>query len=294
MSFSKEPLSTDQMIDRLRARGLEIQDEASFAYLLTHANYYRLSAYWYPFKIQSPTSEEYFQAGFTEQILLDHYQFDTALRERVFKAISLVEIAMRRHIAFEFAHRHGPFAHLQADLFEDQAKWETTIAIVRADYLKSPTKYAVHFRRVHPELILPPIWATVELMSLGGIRHLFGNIKKRALRQAVAVYFGIDETVLVSLLHHLEQVRNICAHHDRLWNVKFSKVPALPDAIDARHPATFQRASKQPRTIYNSLVLLNYIEGLIHKKETLLDDVEDLLLSYPSVDRRFMGYPESR
>lgn len=294
MSFSKKPLSTNQMIDRLRTRGLQIEDEASFASLLTHANYYRLSAYWHPFKISSSNSEEEFKPGFTGQMLVEHYEFDSVLRERVFKAISLIEIAMRRHIAFEFSHRHGPFAHLQKDLFEDQTKWEETISIVRVDYLRSPTKFAVHFRREHPELILPPIWATVELMSLGGLRHLFGNIKKRALRQAVAVYFGIDETVMLSLLHHLEQVRNICAHHDRLWNVKFSKVPSLPDSIGARHPAVFERAVKQPRTIYNSLVLLNYIEGLITKQETLLNDIEVLLAAYPSVDRKFMGYPQCK
>ncbi len=43
--------------------------------------------------------------------------------------------------------------------------------------------------------------------------------------------FNLDESVLTSFTHHMSHVRNICAHHGRLWNRRFTvkmKVPKSP------------------------------------------------------------------
>lgn len=49
MRFDKPPLSCDQQLDHLIARGLVVADRDSARHYLQHLSYYRPGAYWLPF-----------------------------------------------------------------------------------------------------------------------------------------------------------------------------------------------------------------------------------------------------
>jgi len=54
-------------------------------------------------------------------------------------------------------------------------------------------------------------------------------------------------------MHHLSTLRNLCAHHSRLWNREFTFTFKLPRQrpkilIGSLNP-------KQPRRMYNTLVM---------------------------------------
>src|SRR5213078_3167714 len=66
-----------------------------------------------------------------------------------------------------------------------------------------------------------------------------------------------------SLLHHLTYVRNLCAHHLRLWNRGFTITPAPPISFPSHVVASVERASPASRRIYNTLVLVAYMCGVI-------------------------------
>jgi abortive infection bacteriophage resistance protein len=72
-------------------------------------------------------------------------------------------------------------------------------------------------------------------------------------RQAIADAYGFDEKVLRSFLHHLTVVRNVCAHHARLWNRRFAVTFTLPRKKPSNLLAHFH---SDTRTIYNTLVVL--------------------------------------
>lgn len=279
------------MIERLVDKGLAIENEPGFRALLERSNYYRLAAYWFPFKELADDGLERFASGLTDRVLIEHYEFDTALRTRIFKTIEIIEISVRRNIAYELSHLKGPFAHLHPELFQNRDSWMYSIDLLRDEYTKSKSMFAQHFQSKHPELVLPPIWAAVELFTFGNLRYFFQNLKLRAHRQKIAKPFKLDEIVLESLLVHLETIRNICAHHGRLWNVKFIKLPTLPDELPEDYAARFVRQDKQPRTIYNTLVLLDFVELSLLDKATLMTDVSELLRQFPSVERKHMGFP---
>ncbi|MBI5409958.1 MAG: Abi family protein [Nitrospirae bacterium] len=65
------------------------------------------------------------------------------------------------------------------------------------------------------------------------------------------MYIKIDEAVLGSFMHHLTHVRNLVAHHSRLWNRRMTFTMSIP-----RHPAEmvgwFNRNAD--RKIYNTLI----------------------------------------
>lgn len=100
---------------------------------------------------------------------------------------------------------------------------------------------------------LPPIWAVCEVMSLGTLSHWYSNLQPSATRRAIADIYDIDQSVLQSWLHHLSLIRNICAHHARLWNREFAILPMRPRTRPAHLSAEFRTGS---RRIYNSLLIL--------------------------------------
>lgn len=56
MKYTKPPLFIEQQIDLLKSRGMTIDNPARVARYLAYINYYRLRAYWLPFKLISPSA----------------------------------------------------------------------------------------------------------------------------------------------------------------------------------------------------------------------------------------------
>jgi abortive infection bacteriophage resistance protein len=57
--YTKPPLSLDRQVDKLRARGLIIDDEDYAAHCLENISYYRLRAYTFPFQENKDVSKDY-------------------------------------------------------------------------------------------------------------------------------------------------------------------------------------------------------------------------------------------
>ncbi len=76
---------------------------------------------------------------------------------------------------------------------------------------------------------LPPIWIAVEIMSFGDIVRIFRSYDSNLTREFSAE-IGIPDRVLESWLLSLNYIRNICAHHSRLWNRELSIKPLLPNS----------------------------------------------------------------
>jgi abortive infection bacteriophage resistance protein len=63
---------------------------------------------------------------------------------------------------------------------------------------------------------------------MGQFSILYSITAKSHSRKAVAGYFGVKEPVLTTWLHTLVYVRNICAHHSRIWNKELRIPVKLP------------------------------------------------------------------
>lgn len=165
MKYNKPPLTHTQQLDQLIRRGLACGDRAEALHALEQLNYYRLGAYWLPFESDHATHAFRPGAGFPE--VLDLYVFDRELRLLVMDAIERVEVSVRTGWAYALAHRHGPHAHLDAQLFKSPASnW---------DYAQQRRKLEDEADRSHEVFVrhhyrkydepLPPLWAVVEIMT---------------------------------------------------------------------------------------------------------------------------------
>jgi len=64
-------------------------------------------------------------------------------------------------------------------------------------------------------------------MSFGGLSKMVGGMLKPDMR-AVAQRYRLQPMVLRKAMHHLVYVRNLCAHHSRLWDRIWAIKPELP------------------------------------------------------------------
>src|SRR5277367_3352549 len=96
VKYTKPVLSFEQQADQLLNRGLEA-DRARLIETLSRVSYYRLSAYWHPFK----QPDESFAPATTLDMVWRRYTFDRQLRLLVMDAIERVEVAILRTLMVE-------------------------------------------------------------------------------------------------------------------------------------------------------------------------------------------------
>jgi len=225
MKYNKTPLTFDQQIDLLISRGLVVKDRKSLLIHLNNVSYYRLSAYWYSFR----QDNDMLKPGTTFEVIWRRYTLDRQMRLLVMDAIERVEIAVRTQLTNMFTLKYGPFGHLNpANLPRiDHDRWNDLIRKIRDEAVHSQERFVEHYNQKYAEEIDLPLWMAVELMTFGMLFTFFRGSESEIKRSVAAVY-GISAEVLESWLHCLNQVRNICAHHGRLWNKVLGVKPAIP------------------------------------------------------------------
>lgn len=235
---------------------MTIADEGAARHILSHINYYRLRAYWLPFEVppaeQTLLGEHKFVLGTEFQQAVRLYLFDRELRLLLLEAIECIEISLRTRWAQVVAERHGAHAHLDAALFSDGRMYAGCIEHLHEELARSKETFVQHYQRKYTDPETPPIWAIAELLTLGQLSKWLNNLKRREDRQDVAYQFGLDEKVVCAFAHHLTHVRNLCAHHCRVWNRRLTLTMTIP-----KRPAELaQQFQPDTRRIYNTLVML--------------------------------------
>lgn len=242
MAYDKPWHSCEEMIVKLRERGLTItNDEKALSYL-SRIGYYRLSGYWYSFRQQQLIDGEQIKldrfiqgASFEQAVHL--YVFDKKLRLLMMDALERIEIAFRVEIAHLLGEK-DPFAYLKPELFHPKFSININRQGITGhqNWLdkheklidRSKERFIEHNKNKHG---LPlPIWIACEVWDFGTLSFLFGGMKE-ADQDAIAVKFGLTNgRVLASWLRSLNYLRNVCAHHSRLWNRNVVEKPRLPNA----------------------------------------------------------------
>lgn len=286
--YTKPALTIQQQIDQLRKRGMVIGDPAMAAHYLGQINYYRLTAYWLPY--ESDHTNHDFHDGITFEQVLDLYILDRELRLLVMDAIERIEVAIRAQLAFQLGHRYGSHPHLDGTLFKSAKKdWNYAVQLQQLckEARKSKEIFIQHFLSKYLEP-LPPVWAVVEIMTLGQLSKWYANLKSGADRNRVAHVYDCDEVNLTSFLHHLTTMRNLCAHHSRLWNRDFTFAFKLPRKRPKMLLSSFN--PNKPRHIYNTLVMIKYLMDQIapghHWQQRL-----DVTLEQHHINTEYMGFP---
>lgn len=288
MKFTKPALSLEAQVDLLIRRGMAVPDRARAIHFLQHISYYRLRAYWLPWEVQANAGDHAIRPGVSFDTIIDLYNFDRKLRLLVMDAIERIEVSLRTRWAYVLANAYGAHAFEDAGLFRDAAQHSKNVDLLQQELKRSHETFVQHYQNTYTDPKLPPIWVVCEVLTYGQLSKWFGNLRHGKDRVAIAEPYQLDEQILASANHHLAYVRNVCAHHSRLWNREMTigmKLPKRP------HVLAGSLNPQSPKRLYNTLVLLAYLMGQISPGSDWRKHLATLIQEHPDVPLKSMGFP---
>lgn len=270
----------------LESRGLEVADHAKAKEFLKHHNYYRLSAYRFSFQ----DSTDQFRAGTTFDDLCKLYRFDRGLRLLVGEACKSLEISVRARWAYVLGETHGKLAYEDPAVFYNPQLHTQHLASLDREINRSHEVFIQHYRQTYG-MPRPPIWAACEVISFGLLSRFYANIRQARSKKEIAQTYTLSHGGLGSLLKHTFYLRNLCAHHARIWNRSFTITVSLPTSQPSVIIPALNIASSAARKIYNSLVLLAHIMETVSTAHDWKERLKLHLLTLNRPDHYEMGFP---
>lgn len=322
VDYHKPWLSYRDQLQQLKERGLSVSDEPRALAALQRIGYYRLSGYWYAFRQRSgaccPLTDQgraeskksrtthlaldAFVPGSTFQQAVDLYVFDKRLRLLALDGLERIEVGLRVEIAHTLG-RLDPYAYLNPALLheafahqiEQKAgltrlhKWQENQARL---INRSRETFIQHHKQKYGLPI--PIWIASEVWNFGTLSQLFGGMRETE-QDAISARYGIaNGRVFASWLRSLNYLRNVCAHHSRLWNRNMTDQPRKPAAGEAM---LFEQGWEDRHVQARPFLLLCIVQHLlmtINPTSTWWQRLAALLYEFPDLtpmglDLRGMG-----
>lgn len=211
--------SYNEQLEILISRGLQIGDARKALGYLRTIGYYRLSGYLYSFRQLDPNNSESrlddFIANSRFEDVKNLYMFDKKLRQLALDALERVEVALRVNITYTLG-QYAPLAHRLPQYFDTSFKHSEWIT--RYDGLIEREKgnnFVQHHLTHYQDL---PIWAACELWDFGTMSMLYKGMNTKDKDRIAKTYRLQDGKHLQTHLHAFNLIRNVSAHHSRLWN----------------------------------------------------------------------------
>lgn len=284
MKYIKPSLTISDQIKLLESRGLIIKDKQKAENYLANISYYRLSAYMYPFK---DLATDKFANGTTFEQVLDLYLFDRELRILVFDAIERVEIAFRTQLIYQPAIIGGSFWFEDDFFFDDKNRHLEHLRKLDEEVDQSYEVFIDHFYKKYDENC-PPVWMSFEVVSLGLLSKFYQNLKFNDAKKAIAKHFSLNNPkILQSWIRSITYVRNITAHHARLWNRTLTNKPTI-----LQSPSKLWIAEKNQNNekIYYFLCCLWYLLREINPETKFVEKLKLLFAKHPKIPLDAMGF----
>ena len=303
--------SVDDQISILRERGMEIHDLEFARSVLREIGYYRLSGYSYPYRaVQAEAAllSDNFIEGTTIEKVVKLYRYDQELRAVTGLQLAKIEIVLRVVISHELG-RVDPYIHLSPHKLGKKA-WDKNNAQSTEQYAMWLEKYStavvrsnedsvVHYKKKYDAIL--PVWVAVHVLDWGSLRMLY-DFARDEQRRAVANQLNISESQLSSWLLCLNDVRNVCAHHGRLYSRTFPKSPML---TGEDHELGFLRrfvlddvkegnGKEKKGKCFAQFTIIQYLLSKMNLEG--LDELPRLLHNFPEVSPvsvEYLGVPEN-
>lgn len=290
MNFTKPAINIQEQIDKLKGRGLEIKDEAKAASYLSNISYYRLRAYTFPFQ-DNATNLHPFTTKISFEEIINLYVFDRKLRALIFDAIEKIEISLRTQIIYHWAIQYGSHWQLDPALCRNGVGFATNYSKLTAEIGRSKETFIAHYNNKYTNPSDPPCWMSFEVCSFGLLSMIFSNLKTGTQKKAVVHYYGLkDESVLESWMHSFSNIRNVCAHHGRLWNRRFTahiKLPTYPKFNFIQDKTILKYK------IYAAMACIQYILNIISPTCGFKNKLLELMNDCPHANEKEMGFPKN-
>ena len=283
--YNKPSISVSDQIRLLKSEGLSFQDENKAKHLLQNISLFRIKSYLTPLRLYGKHSfkqETFFEDAYSL------YKFDAELRKAICSELEKIEISIRTQLSLIMSDNDGIYWFANVNNFCKYNSHEKILASLNAELLRSDDENIVRFKNTYSNTF-PPSWMTFEVSSFGTLSMMYRYLKSGLAKRKVAQFYGLSDRVLESWLHSIVYLRNICAHHSRLWNRKLSINAIVPRKTNLPFISIPQDNNK----VYYVLSIILYFLQTVNPQNTFASRLKQLLNKYSNVDIRAMGFPEN-
>ncbi|CAM4401764.1 Abortive infection bacteriophage resistance protein [Pedobacter westerhofensis] len=310
MLYEKTATTIAEQIALLKERGLEITDDRRAEKYLITVGYYRLTGYMYHFQLDDGRHK--FKKGTTFEDIIDTYNFDKKLRYLIAAYLERIEVATRALLTNNYSLAYGLFWYtdrkhfnkpeeIDQDLLDKLKKGNKPIPrryidshnyinnCVKENFDKATELFITKFKEKYSDP-LPPSNMALEILSMGKLARLYEALKSCKEKTGIASAFGIPEIILISWLTYLTNIRNICAHHARLWNRGTSADRFI---IPAKKSIKFagELLPSFNSSLYGTISVMIRLLNAINPENSMIKKFSELLKEYPKINISYMGFP---
>ncbi len=276
----KRPTTYEEQAALIEVKGFHIEDLESCISFLNQANYYRLSAYFLPFRKKDGT----YIHGIKFNRIKHIYEFDSRIRSVVFQTIEQIEFYTRTQLSTQLALNYGALGYLEPTTYSthhDSVRFLEKIQTCISENKRTPVvqhhikKYGGRF----------PIWVIIEFFSMGMLSYLYANMRTPDKKEVAHESFHTSAECLESWLRCITDLRNRCAHYSRLYYWSFPAIPKMPRGI------TYQA----DRKLFSQLLMLKFLYPDANQWNAhVLIEIETLIDEYESdISLKHIGFPSN-
>ncbi len=275
------------------------KDETAAKEVLKRVSYYRLKGYWWD--MQSDKTQHVFTPNSYFEDVVEKYEFDRELRLVLFYAIEIIEIALRTKMIYHLSQAYGGLWYLNDSLFEDIHLFEQHRNELQDEFSRSGEIFVKDFKQKHPTANAnpkiwessehPDAWLILEVATFGNLSKMYKNLKHQLpQKSAIANEFELNfHNELSSWLESVSYLRNIVAHHSRVWSRTMVKTPmrvANPNCPWLQIPlTTFQ--TKRPFYVISAML---YLCNAVQCDNLFKSKILDLFSKYPNIPLYKLGF----
>ncbi|MDR0914740.1 MAG: Abi family protein [Oscillospiraceae bacterium] len=264
----KKPKTFDEQIEILQKRGCIIPDKVWAKSVLEQLNYYRLSAYFLPFKKKDGT--------YIKETTLNNvyriYEFDRKMRNLILLVAEEIEIYLRTQLAYYHSMKYGAIGYLDAANFSTSHNHELFLESVNEFIEKNKTKpFVKHHLQKHNGNF--PLWVAVEMFTFGTLSYFYADMELSDQKQFASYAYAANYDKLGSWFKCANLIRNSCAHYSRLYNSVFPFVPKTP--LGFKYTLN--------RKLFDYILVLKFLSVDINKWKTFVTNLNALVYEYNDV-----------
>ncbi len=287
--MAKDPKTIQEQIDLLESREMLFRDIAKASHFLANISYYRLKGYWW--EMQEDFEEHIFLENVYFEDVIDLYNFDRHFRLIVFNAIERIEIALRTKLIYHMSLSYGAEWYLDETHFHSKYHFDEFVEKIEKDIEQSSEEFIVKHYDNHPDEE-PESWKALEVITLNTLSKLYSNIKPQLPEKSkIANEFGLNSHKdLSSWLRTITFIRNLIAHHSRLWNRVMVNKYSWPN--NSRYPLlSYYPNEERRKKIFPIFSAIVYMNDLISPGNNLKQEFFGLVEQFPNIPLYKMGFP---
>lgn len=285
----KTPRTITDQIQLLQNRDMLFRNVNIAPHYLANISYYRLKGYWW--EMQDDKVNHHFAPHSYFEDVIDLYNFDRHFRLIVFNAIERIEIALRTKLIYHLSLQYDECWYLDQSIFADKIQHAEFLSKLNREMRSSSEEFMKTHYKKH-KIDYPEAWKALEVVTLGTLSKLYDNLKHQLpAKSLIANEFGLNSSAdFSSWLRSITLIRNIIAHHSRLWNRVIITQYSWPKNKESVL-LDFTPNPNHLKKIFPLFAGMIYLNDIISPGHSLKKEIVDLVQQFPNIPFYRMGFP---